>query len=126
MSYRGYGCSAWAVNWDFIKSLVPKEAEEYEKACKKEYPETDFPMDNAAYDFDIDDGPEELIPPLVEVYNAFEKATNGLILQVGWISSDADSDIYDGVWYVGGVEQLTPAGEKYKDHLEYLRWSEYG
>jgi hypothetical protein len=120
MSYQGWGCSTWVTSWDFIKSIVPKEANEFEKACSD--------MDDAAYringddfDFESDEG-----VALAKLDEAFCKATGGLDISMGYIDSDADSEQQGAVWFVGGVQKMTPAGKKYAKNLNYLRWVEYG
>jgi hypothetical protein len=120
MSYQGWACSTWVTDWEFIKSIVPEEAGKFEKNCDD--------MEDAAYRINVDDFDFESDEgiALVELIEAFEKATGGLDISMGYIDGDADSDEHGAVWFVGGVEEMTPAGKKYAKKLNYLRWVEYG
>jgi|WetSurSiteA1Bulk_404760.scaffolds.fasta_scaffold00318_10 hypothetical protein len=120
MSYQGWGCSTWVTSWDFIKTIVPKEAGEFEKACGD--------MADAAYRINVDDFDFESDEGMayVELVDAFSKATDGLDISMGYVDDDADSEQYGAVWFVGGVQEMTPAGKKYVKNLNYMRWVEYG
>jgi len=120
MSYQGWACSTWVTSWDFIKTIVPEEASKFEKVCND--------IDDAAYriavddfDFESDEG-----MALVELDEAFMRATGGLDINIGYINEDSDSEEHGAVWFVGGVQEITPAGKKYAKNLNYLRWVEYG
>jgi len=129
MSYQGWGCSAWLTDWEFIKSIAPDEAKNYEKACKETYPDDELPMDEAAYYLSLQeiDGGEPIVVALIKLNDKFCKETGGLTLDSGWISyEEVDSDVHGGVWYVGGVKEFTPAGKKYEKNLRYEQWVEYG
>jgi hypothetical protein len=128
MSYRGYGCSAWLTSWEFIKSIAPEEAKAFEEACAKEFPDEENPMDAVAGRLIVEDDIDtDTACLLTELNNKFWEVTRGLGLSLGWIEYDeVDSDIHGAVWYVGGVEELTPAGKKYEKNLFYEQWVEYG
>lgn len=123
MSYQGWGCSSWMADWDFVKSIAPEEAKAFEDSCNKE-----SSMDDVAYSVVVEDTIDEKISKALNTLsNRFFELTDGLSLQLGWISYDeTDSDIHGAVWFVDGVEDFTPAGKKYSQKLHYERWVEYG
>lgn len=120
MSYQGWACSTWVTDWDFIKSVVPEEADKFIKSCND--------IENAAYRIQINDFDYESDEgmALVELIEAFYKTTGGLDISMGYIGGESDSDRFGVIWFVGGVQEMTPAGKKYQKNLEYLRWVEYG
>lgn len=128
MSYKGWACSAWLTSWEFIKSIAPEDAKTFEEACAKEFPDEKEPMDAVAGSLIIEDNIDtDIACLLTELANKFWEVTGGLDLSLGWIEYDeVDSNIHGAVWYVGGVEDFTPAGKKYAEHLYYERWVEYG
>ena len=128
MSYRGYACSSWLTDWEFVKSIAPEEAKAFEEACIKEFPDEKKPIDEVANRLIVDDDIDtDTACLLTELNNKFYVATGGLGLALGWISFDeVDSDIHGAIWQVDGVEDFTPAGKKYRTYLTDFQWTEYG
>jgi len=122
MSYQGWACSAWTTDWNFIKSIIPDEAQTFEDVCNKE-----SSIDDIAQTVSMDDELDDNVAKSLEnLCTSFLKKT-GLDISLGYISfEEVDSDIRGAVWFVGGVEEKTPAGKKYEKNLENLTWVEYG
>jgi len=123
MSYHGWAFSAWTVDWKFIKSVAPKEAKAFEDACNEE-----SSMYEIAFSLDIEDEIDTNIEHLLtDLSNRFREVTGGLDLSLGFIGEDeTDSEKCGAVWFVGGVEEKTPAGKKYEKDILYHSWIEYG
>jgi hypothetical protein len=85
-------------------------------------------------DLPNDTDPENLVNAWEQLQAAFSKATkvgtSHLELGIGHYSSD-EGDRYDdlkqGCYFtVDNVIQLTPAGEKFREHLEERSWTVFG
>lgn len=66
---------------------------------------------------------------LSDFQSAFEADTGLTVYPFYYDEDDGDryDDLEDGLyWSVSGVYQLTPAAEKFKDHIQDVQWTVYG
>jgi hypothetical protein len=117
----GYGsCYADCVKQGFVKRTCPKEFKAFIKAIDDDK-DVDFDFVANRLNFEpTDEVPEPVLTVYGKLIEAFKKAT-GLDLRLSFHNSEDEGDRYDDIngayWWVNGVYQLTPAGEKYKKHI---------
>ena len=131
-------CHAWTITLDGLKAICPQEVQ----ACEAAFKALDCDWDSFALGMELeqfDDLPEDADPAtMVKAWErlqaAFKKKTKvgtaHLDLGIGHYSSD-DGDRYDemeqGCYFtVDNVTQFTPAGEKFRVHLEVKSWTVFG
>jgi len=126
----GYGAAyADCVEQKFVKRTCAKEFKAFIKEIDDEG-NVDF--DFVANQFNFE--PVEEVPdPIVRAYRALCEAfknKTGLALNLGFHDQHDDGDRYDDIngayWWVDGVYQRTPAGEKYKDDIQRCSFVQYG
>jgi len=131
-------CHAWTISLDGLKVICPQEVEVCEAAFKALSCDWDkFALGMAQEQFE--DLPETADPEtMVNLWEglqaAFKRKTtvgkSHLELGIGHYSSD-DGDRYDEIeqgcyFTVDDVTQFTPAGEKFRVHLEQKSWTVFG
>jgi hypothetical protein len=131
-------CHAWTISLDGLKAICPQEVE----ACEAAFKTLGCDWDSFALGMEqeqFDDLPEnadaeEMVRAWERLQAAFKKKTtvgkSQLELGIGHYSSD-DGDRYDEIeqgcyFTVDDVTQFTPAGEKFRDHLEQKSWTVFG
>ena len=131
-------CHAWTISLDGLKAICPQEVE----ACETAFKALDCDWDSFALGMEqeqFDDLPEnadaeEMVKAWERLQAAFKKKTtvgkSHLELGIGHYSSD-DGDRYDEIeqgcyFTVDDVTQFTPAGKKFRDHLEQKSWTVFG
>ena len=125
--------SGHVISWDNIKKLCPVQSAMLEAALEAE----DVSLDD--YARDISDGNdlevhESIDNCFAELQEAFAKATEvegkGLNLTIFYYDSengDRYDDLADGAnWDVTGMTVLSPAGEKFKDIVQFQQWTVFG
>jgi hypothetical protein len=124
----GMGCvAAYAdvITEDDVKEFCPNEFQSFVKTIEDENKDIDEVARGAEYE-DIDN--EKVVEAYNKLLEAFQNKT-GLTLGLAYHSVD-DGDIYDEIdgryWYVNGMYQLTPAGEKMRDYVERKNFVQYG
>jgi hypothetical protein len=116
----GYGANyVDVVEESFIEEIVGKNLIE---ECRKLLAVADISAFIRYFDYgDESDNAPELINVYENIICKFNKIT-GLDVGLGYHDKNEDGDRYDDVngwyWWVEGVYQLTPIGEKYKDKIE--------
>lgn len=155
MGMGSFAVSCFVIGYDDLKKIVPDEIEaiENEKYFKEigwfylgrwlawdDINELEEVILDNCFDEDQDDEHNQKVAEeisekynhlVADLKNAFYEKT-GLTLYFD--SYDEDSgDRYDEpndkegcIFCVGGMVQLTPAGEKYKDIITERRWTQYG
>ncbi len=131
-------CNAWIITLDGLKAICPQEVEACEAAFKAQDCDWDaFALGMEKEQFDDlpeDTDPEAMIEAWERLQIAFKRNTkvgkSHLELGIGHYSSD-DGDRYDemeqGCYFTAdGVTQLTPAGKKFRAHLELKSWTVFG
>ena len=129
---------AWIVSIESIRELCPNEVKACEDAftaCSNEE-DGEMTWDSFANDMEMDDCKVEGNPLLMwEILcKAFAEATktgdSHLELNIGcYYEDDGDryDDLEDGAYFwVEGMMQLTPAGERFKDKIEQKSWTIFG
>lgn len=126
-------CHAWTISLDGLKAICPREVE----VCEAILDALGHNWDSFALAVEKEeslDEDEQIDNAWEKLQAAFSKATNigksHLELSIGHYSPD-DGDQYDdleeGCYFtVDNVTQFTPAGEKFKTHLEERSWTVYG
>lgn len=123
-------CHAWTISLDGLKAICPQEVE----ACEAALAAMGQDWDAFALSMTSDEDVEPMEEPWEQLQATFRKATRVgeccLELDIGHYSSD-DGDRYDdledGCYFtVEGMTQLSPAGKRFKDHLEERSWTVYG
>ena len=131
-------CHAWTISLDGLRAICPKQVE----ACEIVFNALDCDWDAFALGMEqeqFDDlpenaNPENMVKAWERLQSAFKnKTTVGkscLEVSIGHYSSD-DGDRYDemgeGCYFtVDDVTQFTPAGEKFRVHLEEKSWTVFG
>lgn len=118
----GYGANmATTVSELFVAKMCPKEYRDFRSAIETEGDFDTFAQQNAREE--IEEYPESKLA-LTELQQAFYKATTtegrGLTLDVEYHDHE-EGDRYDDVdgayWCVGNVEERTPAGQRFADHI---------
>ena len=131
-------CHAWVITLDGLKAICPKEVKACETALKAldcDWDKFALGMQQEQFD-DLPDstGPESMVKAWEKLQAAFKKNTkvgkSHLELGIGHYSSD-DGDRYDEIgqgcyFTVDDVTQFTPAGEKFRVHLEEKSWTVFG
>ena len=129
MSSSNYGCSADTVKPDFVKEQCPKEYNAFAiLGMSSKVPLQDFFIAKHYEDeYECSDADAELIESAWEdLQKAFEEKT-GLELGTVYHSAEERSDELDGgAFTVDGVYGYTPAGDKFKEHIEKLNWTTFG
>jgi hypothetical protein len=140
-------CHAWAITLDGLKAICPKEVKACETALKAAFgvrrsAALDCDWDKFALGIqqeqfdDLPDGtgPESMVKAWEKLQAAFKRNTtvgkSHLELGIGHYSSD-DGDRYDEIgqgcyFTVDNVTDFTPAGEKFRVHLEEKNWTVFG
>jgi len=137
MGMGNYPCFAEVIEEDFVKEQCPELLDKLKILLDK----LDISFDQFATYFDESQGNDMLADgisledqkTLHEAYHdlqdEFEQKT-GLILLVIYTCDEDEADrgceVTGGCWSVGGVYQLSPAGEKYKDKIERKFWTVFG
>lgn len=131
-------CHAWTISLLGLKAISPRETD----ACERAFQALGYDWDAFAQGMtreEFDDlpegaGPEDMVNRWQELQAAFSSATqvgtSCLELGIGHYSPD-EGDRYDeldeGCYFtVGGAACLTPAGEKFKEHLAEKSWTVFG
>ena len=126
-----YACRADIIDIDFVREICPKELDEFLYTLDKcDVSFDEFCSCTACGHDEIgnaDDVQVELIDAQYDALKCvFEKETD-LELDVVFHSAEDRGDELDGGSFaVGGVYQLTPAGEKYKDKIIEKSWTVWG
>lgn len=136
--------SAWKVETEFVKSSCPNEFKNFEetlgnyeisfdefaKAYQFEEPEE---IDCLAENKTTEQLNQDIAKSWGNLQKAFRKATkvgnSSLLLFVMYHSSESGDcyDDVDGAFFgVDGVMQMSPAGKKFKDHIEKVAFVEWG
>jgi len=155
MGSGSFAVSSFVIGYDDLKKICPEQIEsiENEKFFKHigwgvmgqwlGWDDISYVEDailDSCYDDDHDDDYNQKVAEEVsekynhlvaDLKNAFYEKT-GLTLYFDHYDSDG-GDRYDEpndkdgcIFCVGGMVQLTPAGEKYKDIVTERRWTQYG
>jgi hypothetical protein len=131
-------CNAWTITLAGLKAICPGEVE----ACEMAFQRHGYNWDSFARamhheefdDIPDDADPQDMVNAWETLQAAFKKVTavgaSCLELGIGHYCRD-DGDRYDeleeGCYFtVDGVVQLTPAGERFKEHLEVKSWTVFG
>jgi hypothetical protein len=152
MGMGTFAINSYVIEYDELKKICPEEiaAIENEKFFGDvgwnviaQWFAWDDPDQFSECIYDLYVNSEEEVDDIVEEYTqvydkhvtnlftAFEAKT-GLTLSIDHYDED-NGDRYDNpgdeegcIFCVGGMVQLTPAGEKYKDIITERRWTQYG
>jgi hypothetical protein len=147
MSSGSAPCSAWIMTFENVEKIIPNEWNQFESIlyeskndiedfCRvHEFFNGDFNelIDSDNFDFNKIDVKKYIIKIndcWKLVFDSFEEKT-GLEIFPNYHDSDS-GDIYDdeevngGFFTVSGARQFTDAGEKYKESLMYVRWTQFG
>ena len=126
--------AAYVMTWDDIKAIVPDAAQQFEDALGEDTVEAYC----RAYNFEetAEEFGEEVGRAFDALVAAFERITEtsgaSLSLELGYHDINDNGDRYDstevcgGFFFVEGAEALTPAGERFKDHIHFAQWVEFG
>ena len=126
----GYGANyADVVSEDWVKEVAPVEFENFKNALEKADVGIEvFARDNQYGGSDEVDWGDEVDQTYDALATKFDEVT-GLELEIYYHDPD-DGSRYDGVsgvfWMVGGVYQLTEAGEKHKDRITRAFYVTFG
>jgi hypothetical protein len=155
MGMGSYAVGSFVIGYDDLKKICPKEIKAIEKekffqeigwgtigqwlSWDDIFVVKDAILDNC-YDENHDDEYNQNVAEQVagkynhliaDLKNTFEKKT-GLTLYFDHYDKDG-GDRYDNpndkdgiIFCVGGMVQLTPAGEKYKNIITERRWTQFG
>jgi len=138
MGMGAISCDAWTITLAGLKAICPGEVE----ACEMVFQRHGYDWDSFALamrqeefdDLSDDFDPQDMVTAWAALQAAFQKATSvgtsHLELGIGHYRRE-DGDRYDeleeGCYFtVEGVTQLTPAGERFKEHLEVKSWTVFG
>ena len=129
MGMGNYADGADTVSIDFVKEICPEEMENFQAALD----ETDVSFDDFCSAeqigdrFMLEESIEKKIDELwTSLKKKFDKET-GLNLKVVYHCADDRGDELDGGSFaVGGVYQLTHAGEKYINRITKKTWTNFG
>jgi len=155
MGSGSFAVSSFVIGYDDLKKICPEQIESIENEkffkhigwgvmgqwlCWDDISYVEDAILDSCYDDDHDDDYNQKVAEEVgekynhlvaDLKNAFYEKT-GLTLYFDHYDEDG-GDRYDEpndkdgcIFCVGGMVQLTPAGEKYKDIVTERRWTQYG
>ena len=152
MGMGTFAINSFVIEYDELKKICPEEIATIENEkffgdvgwrVIAQWFSWDDPDQFSECIYDLYVNSEEEVDDIVEEYTqiydkhvtnlfkAFEAKT-GLTLSIDYYDED-NGDRYDEpgdeegcIFCVGGMVQLTPAGEKYKDIITERRWTQYG
>ena len=131
--------SAWTISNENLRKIVPQEYDHLLSILES----NDLNLDNIALSMQCDSKFSEdknvdkaLGYALDNLSTAFRdktsmvNANSHLEITLNYYNSE-DGDRYDELedgafWTVEGVEMLTPSGNKFREFLEFSRWTIYG
>lgn len=147
-----FAISSYVIEYDELRKICPEEIADIENekffrdvggwTTIAKWFAWDMPDEFLDGIYDLEDDQEKadaIIEEYTKIYDknvtnlfkAFEAKT-GLTLSIDYYDED-NGDRYDQpgdeegcIFCVGGMVQLTPAGEKYKDIITERRWTQYG
>lgn len=152
MGMGTFAISSYVIEYDELRKICPEEIADIENekffsnvggwTTIAKWFAWDMPDEFSDAIYDLEDDQEKadaIIEEYTKIYDknvtnlfkAFEAKT-GLTLSIDYYDAD-NGDRYDNpgdeegcIFCVGGMVQLTPAGEKYKDIITERRWTQYG
>jgi hypothetical protein len=135
--------SAWTISLNNLQALCPKEVAAINSFCEElgiSWDEVAMALGDpmvgpeAVDEFETPETFEFLEKLWGNLATRFNHVTQvdgaGLDLYIGYYSQE-DGDLYDSLeesfyFHLGGVQQLTPAGEKFQDQVSFEMWTQFG
>ena len=132
MSMNNYAGLADTIEESFLQHICPKEFINLLNVLKDNNSDLEglgMCSLNMEEDLNTDFG-EEVANEIISAYDSlctkFKEETN-LELNIGYHEAEDRADEVNGVyWFLDGVYQYSPAGEKYKDKIERKCWTTFG
>jgi hypothetical protein len=135
MSSGNYAHNADTVTNEFVQETCPEEYTALNKILTDNKSDLDGFASVATYEGDIfaeletdydNDIAKAMVDAYVALLMAFSEKTD-LGLAIRYHVKEDRGDMVDGMfWEVEGVFVYSPAGEKYKEHIEEKSWTTYG